>query len=65
MALSRRSSIYIYIYVQEEDIDRVHAADNMWSLPGVQSALVQAVVSTGTPTVLVRTCYLVITLRGE
>ena len=44
---------------QEEDIDRVHGDDNMWSLPGVQAALLEAVVATGTPTVLV--CYLVIT----
>ena len=38
---------------QEEDIDRVHGDDNMWSLPGVQAALLEAVVATGTPTVLV------------
>ena len=40
--------------IQEEDIDRVHDDDNMWSLPGVQGALLEAVVATGTPTVLVR-----------
>ena len=40
--------------LQEEDIDRVHDNDNMWSLPGVQAALLEAVVATGTPTVLVR-----------
>ena len=40
--------------LQEEDIDRVHDDDNMWSLPGVQAALLEAVVATGTPTVLVR-----------
>ena len=38
---------------QEEDIDRVHADDNMWSLPGAQAALLEAVVATGTPAVLV------------
>ena len=37
----------------------MHGDDNMWSLPGVQAALLEAVVATGTPTVLV--CYLVIT----
>jgi hypothetical protein len=32
----------------------VHDDDNMWTLPGVQAALLEAVVATGTPTVLVR-----------
>ena len=38
---------------EEEDVDRVHRDNNMWSLPGPQAKLVDAVVETGTPTVLV------------
>lgn len=38
---------------EQEDVDRVHPSNNMWALPGPQQQLVDAVVATGTPVVLV------------
>jgi len=38
---------------EQEDVDRTHDTNNPWALPGPQQALVDAVVASGTPVVLV------------
>ena len=58
MAAARGADVAVVVVgldanYEEEDVDRVHRDNNMWSLPGPQAKLVDAVVETGTPTVLV------------